>query len=496
MGVEHGSTSSSVHSNTLRGARSARSLPPLPTLRGAVRPVELVLLVTVLAGVVRPLTRAATAAPVAVTVALGTVLAATAHVLAEGARWQLTPLYLAAAVVVLAAAYDLARPPRARTGRGGWALIALLAIAGGAAGWALPVPELPRPDGPDPVGTTVVELVDEDRLDRYGSAPTGPRRLVLQVWYPADREAPVRPGPWIPAGSRVGRHAASWLGFPPFTLDHVGLVQSHATPDAPPTPRPGALPVILYSHGWGGSRTIQAGLAESLASHGYVVAALDHTHAAVATSFPDGEVVPIDPAALPEGASGQVYDVAAERLVETFAEDLAFALDELEAGAVPELTGRLELDAVGVVGHSTGGGAAVELCADDRRCAAVVGFDPWVEPVPDAVLGDGLRVPFLALRSAEWVGNDNDARLRRLRASSSGPAALVAVEGTAHRDVTLLAFLSPLSSRAGLTGPTPGTRTHALTEAWTTAWFDHHLRGAGRDPLIDPPDFSEATIDG
>jgi hypothetical protein len=59
----------------------------------------------------------------------------------------------------------------------------------------------------------------------------------------------------------------------------------------------------------------------------------------------------------------------------------------------------------------------------------VVGFDPWVEPVTDTVLGDGLRVPFVALRSEEWVGNGNDARLRRLRASSSGPAALVAVPG-------------------------------------------------------------------
>jgi predicted dienelactone hydrolase len=461
-----------------------------------VRPVELVLLLTVFAGVIRPLTRAATAAPVAVTVALGTLLAATAHVLTEGARWQLTPLYLAAAVVVLASTYDLARPPEARAGRGGWALIALLALTGGAAAWALPVPELPAPSGPEPVGTTVVELVDADRLDRYGPSPADPRRLVLQVWYPADSEAQASPGPWVPSGTRFGRQAASWLGLPPFTLDHVGLVRSHAAVDTPPTPRPGALPVVLYSHGWGGFRTIQSGLAESLASHGYVVAALDHTHGAVATSFPDGEIVPIDPAALPEGVSGQAYDTAAERLVETFAEDLAFALDELEAGAVPELAGRLDLDAVGVVGHSTGGGAAVELCADDRRCAAVVGFDPWVEPVPDAVLGEGLRVPFLALRSAEWVGNDNDARLRRLRASSSGPAALVAVEGTTHRDVTMLSFLSPLTSRAGLTGPTPAARTHALTEAWTTAWFDHHLRGSGSDPLVHPPDFTEATIDG
>lgn len=460
------------------------------------RPVELVLLALVVVGVVRPLTRLATRPVLGVAIAVSTVLAAAVHAVAEGPRWQLTPLYLAAAVVVLAAAYDVARPPDPRAGRRGWALVGLLALVGGTTGWALPVPELPAPDGPQPVGTTVVELVDEDRMARYGERPTAPRRLALQVWYPADDEAPVRPGAWVDGGTSFGRHAAAWLGFPPFAFDHVGLVRSHATPDAPPTPEAGALPVVVYAHGWGGFRNVQSDLAESLASHGYVVAAVDHTYGAVATSFPDGTVVPIDDQALPEGVPSEIYDAASERLVETFAADLGFLLDELEDGAVPTLAGRLDLEAVGVVGHSTGGGAAVQLCAEERRCAVVVGFDPWVEPVADKVLGDGLDVPFLALRSEEWVGNDNDARLRRLRASSSGPAGLVAVAGTTHRDVTLLPFLSPLASRAGLAGPTPGVRTHELTAAWTLSWLDHHLRGSGPDPLTDPPAFDEATVDG
>jgi hypothetical protein len=461
-----------------------------------VRPLELALLVMVLAGVVRPLTRTATATPVTVVLGVGTLLAALGHLAGEGPRWQLTPLYLAGAVVVLAAVVDVTRTPEVRAGRLGWALLALLALAGAVVGWALPIPSLPAPTGPQAVGTTVVELIDHERMDRYGATPTQPRRLVLQVWYPADPAAPVRPAPWIASGAAFGRQAAAWLGYPPFVLDHVGLVRSHATEGAPPTPEAGALPVVLYAHGWGGFRNIQSDLAESLASNGYVVAALDHTHGALATSFPDGSIVPIDPDALPSGVAGPVYDLASERLVETFADDLAFALDELAAGVVPSLAGRLDLEAVGVVGHSTGGGAAVRLCAADRRCRAVVGLDPWVEPVPDPILGEGLRVAFLALRSEEWVGNDNDARLRRLRASSSGPSGLVAVHGTAHRDVTLLPFLSPLTSRLGIAGPTPGTRTHELTDAWTTAWFDHHLRGTGRDPLEDPPAYDETTIDG
>lgn len=460
------------------------------------RPLELVLLALTLVGVVRPLTRAGVRTTAAVLVAVGTGVVAGGHVVLEGARWQLTPLYLAALVVILAAALDVVRSADPRAGVRGWVALGVLAVVGAAAGWALPVPRLPAPQGDASVGTTVVELVDEDRGARYGPDPREPRRLALQVWYPAAEDLPVRHAAWASAGSRFGRQAARWLGLPPFVLDHVALVRSHATAGAPPTVDPGELPVVLYSHGWGGARNLQSDLAESLASRGYVVAAVDHTHGAVATTFPDGALVPIDPRALPDAANGGVDDAASQRLVDTFASDLAFVLDELEDGAVPSLAGRLDLSAVGVAGHSTGGGAAIALCAVDTRCGAVVGYDPWVEPVPDTVLGEGLRVPFVALRSEEWVGNPNDARLRRLRASSSGPAALVAVAGTLHRDVTVLPFMSPLATRAGLAGETPGARTHELTEAWTAAWFDHHLRNRGRNPLDRPPRYDEAGIDG
>jgi dienelactone hydrolase len=461
-----------------------------------VRPAELALLATVLAGVIRPSTRLATRPLLAALSGASVLIVAVTHLVAEGARWQLVPLYVVAAAVIAAAVVDLTRPPDLGDGRRWWVTLGLLALVGGAAGWSLPVPTLPPPGGLLPVGSSVVSLEDPDRRDRYGATPASPRRLVLQVWYPAAEEAPVEHASWVPAGQDFGRPAADWLGLPAFALDHVGLVRSHATRDVPVAAGSEPLPLVVYAHGWGGFRTIQSGLAEHLASRGYVVAALDHTHGAVATTFPDGEVVPLDEAALPTGVPGATYLAAAERLVETFTGDLAFLLDQLEADAVPGLAGRLDLERVGVAGHSTGGGAAVRLCADEPRCAAIVGYDPWIEPIPDRILGHGIDVPFLALRSEEWVGNPNDARLRRLRASSSGPSALVAVEGTTHRDVTLLPFLTPLSSQVGLAGPTSGARTHELTAAWTEAWFDRHLRGSARDPLADPPAFEEATVDG
>jgi predicted dienelactone hydrolase len=45
--------------------------------------------------------------------------------------------------------------------------------------------------------------------------------------------------------------------------------------------------VVVYSHGGTGSRNLASQIAEELASHGYVVAAPDHTDC-FATQFPDG----------------------------------------------------------------------------------------------------------------------------------------------------------------------------------------------------------------
>src|SRR5262245_59603704 len=47
-------------------------------------------------------------------------------------------------------------------------------------------------------------------------------------------------------------------------------------------PRPGRYPLVLFSHGLGGHRRQSTFLCTHLASHGYVVAAVDHTGNTVA----------------------------------------------------------------------------------------------------------------------------------------------------------------------------------------------------------------------
>jgi len=431
--------------------------------------------------------------------ALGAAAVVTAALVAqrvvEGGRWQLLPASIAAAIS--AGAFVLAAVgARIPLGRSLAAIVLVAGTVSGLGAWALPVTLLPRPDGPHRIGTTTIVLLDPSRTDDAAATPSGPartgtpRELVVQLWYPADPTAPSEPGPLMPSAVAFADVGGAALGLPAFTLGHLGVVPGHATPDAPALDRP--LPVVVLAHGWTGFRTAQADLAEHLASHGYIVAAADHTLGALVTTFPDGRAIPFDPALLPE--FGTVEDAEYARrsraLVAMFAEDIELVLRALDQAPPDALAGRIDPTRIALIGHSTGGGAAVLACSRTPACGAVVGFDPWVAPLPAPLLTRGLGAPLLTLRTEDWRGRPNDddlAVLHRAQRRRGSPEALIGIEGALHRDFTLVSALSPLGDRLGLAGTTPGGITREVARVWTRSFLDHHLLGSGVDPLVDPP---------
>lgn len=426
-----------------------------------------------------------------------------AQLVFEGFRWQLVPLEATTVALAVGDALNQERRvrgfPRLRRGAlGGLGLAATALLPA-----LLPVPTLPTPTGTFDVGTATFVLTDPEREEVYGlpdpdpdapedeEASGRPRRIVVQVWYPAEVPDGAEPAPWNPDIDVVGPAMAGMLGFPGFFLSHTAAVQSHSYLDAPPLD--GRFPVVLSSHGWGGFRTINLDQVEALAASGYMVVAPDHAHAAIATRFPDdGAVVYRDDRALPEReeVGEETYQEAAEALVETFTDDLALILDELEAGSLGAFGGlavHADAEVVGVFGHSTGGGAAVRLCLVDDRCDAVLGLDTWVEPVPAGLIGEELQIPSLFMRSDDWRGTPNDRRLRGLAERSPSLSYWVGIEGAGHNDFLLTPLFSPVAHRLGLKGPIESDRVVPLVEDYLVAFFDRHLLGIGGAALDDPP---------
>ena len=362
-----------------------------------------------------------------------------------------------------------------------------LALTGGAA-LAENRIDTVRPDAPAmagygdrAVGVRALTLTDPDRLDILASAEAdvrGPRSLAVELWYPA--AAGTAPGT---AYDTVIRD-----GVTPTVLHGRAARDAAAATDGP-------FPLVIISHGYPGNRFLLAHLGETLASRGYVVAALDHTDSTYADQAAFGSTLYNRP------------------------RDQAFALDALAAD--PALAGLVDGDRAAVVGYSMGGygalifgGAGVTAASTalnfapprgllahnqagsadhealmDPRLRAVVAIGPWGMNAGfwDAAGLAGLRVPALI------VAGDQDT------VSGYGPMRAI-FEGATGAERHLLTFLNA-GHNAGAPIPAPAESwpvserlgwapfAHYADPVWDTArmnnilqhfvaiFLDRHLRG-------------------
>ena len=418
------------------------------------------------------------------------------HWQVEGLRWQMFPLYgvsLGLAIgdiIVVERRLDwTSRIARGIFGVAGVGLAAILPLV-------LPVPELPLPSGPEAIGTVTFDLVDTERQETYGPVPGGSRKLRVQVWYPAQPTDVIEPTPWTEDWDVVAPALSHLLGYPGWFLNYTKYTPSHATVSLPVAD--GTFPIIIYSHGWNGFRAISVNQIENLVSHGYIVIAPDHTYSAVTTRFENGDVVPYDPDALPEEADDEeAYVEASQSLMDVYAADLTTilnAIDQGDVGPFGALTASADASRIGIYGLSIGGGAAVEVCLVDERCDAVLGLDPWVEPIPDRTISQSATRPALFMRSDEWRDDENDAVLRGIAERSEAVTYWIGVEGTVENDFTIAPLLSPIAEQMGLTGTIPAGRVIPIVDRYVLGFFDVFLLETG-SAALDTASFDEVTVE-
>ena len=248
--------------------------------------------------------------------------------------------------------------------------------------------------------------------------------------------------------------------------------------------RPGKTPVVVLSHGLASNPESFEDVAQHLASYGYVVAMPQHpgSDSKYAKDLIDGYV-------------NQVFDL--QEFINR-PKDISFVIDELERRNQSEFGGRLDLQNVGVAGHSFGGytvlavaGATIDFDYLQKTCDRTYGGlntslllqcralklprenynfrDPRVtavigaNPVNSSIFGvkglDNIKIPILLIS-----GNYDPAtpavfeQLRSFVILTEPEKYLVLAEGQAHVDFSQLdgGISKIIDSVPNLTLPEPG----------------------------------------
>ncbi|HEU0178648.1 MAG TPA: dienelactone hydrolase family protein [Blastocatellia bacterium] len=203
------------------------------------------------------------------------------------------------------------------------------------------------------------------------------RRFPCEIWYPA-----------------AAKHAGQDIA--PGTQDIFTVpsrdAQRSQTAVRNATAQPGIYPLIIFSHRSWGNRRQSTFLCTHLSSHGYLVAALDHS-----------EIVAAELAGK-EGETDEQKTARVEAWIANRAPDICFLLDHLLNDTTWDSEAKPDPTRIGIVGHSFGGWTALAAPEVEQRIAAVVALAPGgnSRPKPGIIPGKlsfnwGRDVPTLYL---------------------------------------------------------------------------------------------------
>lgn len=248
--------------------------------------------------------------------------------------------------------------------------------------------------------------------------------------------------------------------------------------------------VVLYVPGWGDKRSDNTALCEELASHSFIVAAIDDQQPKPPMDF----------------SSGRALDKTlrlANSKVRTQSLDLSKVLTELERVSPGDpayrVTSTMDFRRIAALGLSFGGATAAEAALHDSRIRAAVNLDGWT--FGDAAQ-NGVGKPFMIISTgaatvdqpktggleARCLGRyETELDRKNSEEILSGfrrhGGYFVTVDGARHENFGDAGFL-PLKRRPA--GSIDGRRAARIVAAYTNEFFGFVLNGRPAGLLTQP----------
>lgn len=337
----------------------------------------------------------------------------------------------------------------------------------------------PEERGPHPVGVTTVTLTDASRTDP--STKDGPRTLMTEIWYPTTELGEEFPKntftDFLASGQNPGILMAVKMAFKLETGDIDSTYVNDAYRNAPVAD--GSFPLIVFSHGNGGFRMQSTFWCEHLASHGYIVVSPDHTGNAAATVV-NGQMV--------VGSGTYREQSASDR-----PKDVSFLIDTMTSwnkGGDSRFAGKIDVDKIGVGGHSFGGYTSTLVADADERVDAIV---PMAAVSPDRTTFNTPVLAIIATEDATIKERGNEV-IRTYYDASKGPKYSIEFPDSGHFAFSDMHQFAPDFGDGVGTGTritngeaitfTPIPTVFQYTNGYSLAFLDKFVKGE-TDPAID-----------
>ncbi|XP_014638130.1 PREDICTED: platelet-activating factor acetylhydrolase isoform X1 [Ceratotherium simum simum] len=218
-------------------------------------------------------------------------------------------------------------------------------------------------------------------------------------------------------------------------------------------------PLIIFSHGLGAFRTIYSAIGIDLASHGFIVAGVEHRDGSASATyyFKDQSAAEIGNKSwlyLRTLKRGEEEVPLRNEQVKQRAKECSQALDlilDIDRGKpvknvldlefdVEQLKDSIDTNKIAVIGHSFGGAAVLQALSEDQRFRCGIALDAWMLPLGDEVYSR-IPQPLFFINSERFQYPANIIKMKKCYFPDK-ERKMITIRGSVHQNFADFTFVT------------------------------------------------------